>query len=155
MFATRIPPPIYAGVTGAIIWLAPGTFPSLQTIAPPLTWLGWPLIALGVILDLAAFTVFLRHRTTINPVHPARATSVVTSGPYRFSRNPMYLGLVLVLCGLSWLRGAPAGWVLVAVFIFTISEMQIKQEERALTSKFGQAYLDYAGRVPRWLRWRP
>ena len=152
--AIRIPPPVYAGATGALIWGTASVFPALEVFSAPFTLLGWPIIVLGMSVDVAAFAMFWRHRTTINPLHPERATALVQLGPYRFSRNPMYLGLTLVLIGLSWLRGAPACWLFVAMFVWLISKTQISPEEWALERNFGEAYIRYTSKVSRWFGWR-
>lgn len=108
-------------------------------------------IVLGVSIGLAGIRAFRRARTTIDPHHPSRASSIVDRGIYRFSRNPMYLGLVMVLFGVVCWRGTWLGLAVIAGFIAYLTRFQIQPEERLLSERFGDAYLAYRARVRRWL----
>src|SRR3989442_9289182 len=108
-------------------------------------------VALGLVVGLAGILLFWRARTTINPTKPSATSSLVTSGVFRFTRNPMYLSLLLYL--LAW-AAYLANWLaflFLPVFVLYINEFQIKPEERALLSLFGPEYASYKGRVRRWL----
>ena len=94
---------------------------------------------------------FRRSQTTVNPTSPEQATSLVTSGPHRISRNPMYVGMAGLLSAHALSRGAWPGVVPVIAFVAVIDGVQIPEEEAALTAQFGRAYADYAAAVPRWL----
>src|SRR5262245_761244 len=97
----KIPPPVVAVLIGAAMWLASRSGPSLD-LPPLIRTVGAGVIAAsGGILALAAKIAFRRAKTTINPLRPTNASSLVTSGIYRFTRNPMYLGLLLLLIGWS------------------------------------------------------
>ena len=96
-----------------------------------------------------------RERATVNPLHPERATQLITSGLYRFTRNPMYLGLFLVLSGWGCLLGSAGPFLALPVFVWLISALQIVPEEAAMAKRFGAAYASYAQRVPRWISLRP
>ncbi|HWJ80739.1 MAG TPA: isoprenylcysteine carboxylmethyltransferase family protein [Nocardioides sp.] len=142
-----VPPPAYA-VAGALVQraVAPerrsGTF---RKVAGAALALG----SLGVIA--AADVAFRRHHTTVNPFDPGRATSMVTSGPYGFTRNPMYVGMAGLLTAHAVGRG---GWLTplpVAAFVAVIDRTQIPAEERAMRANFGEEYDDYRAHVPRWL----
>ena len=110
------------------------------------------LLALaGLALDVSGLIAFHRAKTTPNPRSPGRSTSIVRSGPYRFTRNPMYLGLALMLLGLCAYLANPATIVAVAVFIAYITRFQIIPEERLLQAKFGESYAQYKRSVRRWL----
>jgi protein-S-isoprenylcysteine O-methyltransferase Ste14 len=100
---------------------------------------------------LAGDREFKRARTTINPFKPENSTALVTSGIYRFTRNPMYVGLTLVLLG--WAAFLCSAWALLGpvVFVVYINRFQISPEERVLSAKFGAAYTEYTARVRRWL----
>lgn len=151
MIRTRIPPPVYALCTGGLIWLLDWYAPVLRWVGAPWNEFGWGLIAIGLGVDLWAVVSFLRTRTTVNPLHPDRASDLVVSGLYRFSRNPMYLGLVLSLSGWAWLLGSPICLVVVWLFARVLVIVQIAPEEAALREKFGDTYLDYSKRVNRWI----
>lgn len=127
-----------------------------QVSALALAWSARPAISLtllsvGMLVALAGVASFRRHKTTVNPLTPEQSSALVTTGIYRFSRNPMYLGFLLVLAawgvflanGLS-LLGLPA-------CVAYMNHFQIQPEERALGQRFGPAYASYSSRVGRWL----
>jgi protein-S-isoprenylcysteine O-methyltransferase Ste14 len=82
---------------------------------------------------------------------PQNTTGIVTSGLYKFSRNPMYVGLLIILTGYAIWLGSVTPFLLLPLFYWLITQMQIKPEERILQQKFGQEYLDYKNTVRRWL----
>jgi len=94
---------------------------------------------------------FRQSHTTVDPVHPERASTLVVGGVYRFTRNPMYLGFALLL--LAWVvyLSAWLGVLVIALFVAYMNRFQIKAEERALESQFGQAFREYKKSVRRWL----
>ena len=100
-----------------------------------------------------ASTRFRRAQTTINPLKPHLASSLVVHGMYRVSRNPMYLGLTLVLTAWALCLGSLSPWIVVALFPVIITVLQIIPEERVLEKLFGEAYLDYRRKVARWIGW--
>jgi protein-S-isoprenylcysteine O-methyltransferase Ste14 len=129
---------------------------STQTVA--IHWWGFTtqaitglLVLLGLILDSGGLLSFIRSKTTINPVKIEKASALVTGGVYRFTRNPMYLGMAFLLTALAiWLQ-TPLAFVGPVLFVGYITRFQIIPEERALLKLFGQEYLDYSQRVRRWL----
>lgn len=95
--------------------------------------------------------VFLRAGTTVNPLAPERTSSLIVHGVYRYSRNPMYLGMVLVLLGWAvWLANAMAFAVLPAYVTF-IDRFQIAPEEAVMARRFGGPFRDYRARTRRWI----
>jgi len=147
----KIPPPVVAIVCALLMWA------SARELAVPISPaalrapLALMLAVVGVGTDLAGFVTFLRVRTTINPLRPARASVLVTTGVYRHTRNPMYLGLALQLLAWAvWLNAAVA-LLFVACFVLYVTRFQIVPEERILAGVFGTAYDDYRSRVRRWL----
>ena len=124
--------------------LAVGESPLRLAISRGLAGLGILVVALGML-------AFYRAKTTINPVNIKAVSSIVTSGVYRYTRNPMYVGLALALVG--WAVHIAVPFVLAgpAVFMLFITRFQIIPEERVLTSKFGEEYRKYQDRVRRWL----
>ena len=144
-----IPPPLYyaAGLAGG---LAIDSVVAAPLGGRPATAVaGVVLAALGLALAVAGVAAVIRHRATIVPHHPVAA--LLTGGPYRLSRNPMYAGLAVVYLGLALLLGS---WWPLALWPFVVVAVRllvIRPEEVYLASRFGQAYGDYRARVRRWL----
>ncbi|WP_036553881.1 methyltransferase family protein [Nocardioides insulae] len=105
----------------------------------------------AVVVAAAGSREFYRHGTTVDPVHPDRASTLVTSGPFRFTRNPMYLGMTGLLVAHAVWRGRPVAVLPAAAFVVYLDRFQIPPEEEALTANFGEDYDDYRSSVPRWL----
>lgn len=147
----RVPPPLVMLGAALIAWEVAGAVPqwSVQgAVARPLAWV---LVALGVGFGIAGLWVFRRAGTTFDPHAPQRTRVLVTTGPYRFTRNPMYLGLALVLLAwCAWLAN-PAALVGVLLFVAYLTRFQIIPEERVMQEKFGAEYASYRNRVRRWL----
>lgn len=107
--------------------------------------------AAGIVIALLGVTTFRRAQTTVNPLNPQAASQLVQQGIFRNSRNPMYLGMLLVLFGWAlWLADVSA-FVPLPFFVWYLNQFQIKPEERALTALFGAAFLQYQQKVRRWL----
>lgn len=100
---------------------------------------------------LAGVISFRRARTTVNPLKPETATALVTSGVYRYTRNPMYLGMLAILVAWAAFLASPAALLGPLGFWTYIQRFQIRPEEKMLTSLFGRAFTDYTSRVRRWL----
>ena len=105
----------------------------------------------GGMIALAAIAAFRRHGTTVNPLTPEASRTVVSGGVYRFSRNPMYLGLLLALLGLAVWLGNLVALVFPPIFALYMNRFQILPEERAMASRFGAAYGRYRRSVRRWI----
>lgn len=150
---TKIPPPVVAAILGVVAWRVARALPSLALDLPDLLR-GVPaalLAATGLALDATALRTFFAARTTVSPLDPSRTSALVERGLYRFTRNPMYLGLLLILAGWTiWLDHALA-FVVLPGFVFYITRFQIVPEERALRERFGDGFSHYAARVSRWL----
>jgi protein-S-isoprenylcysteine O-methyltransferase Ste14 len=109
------------------------------------------LVAAGVLVAVAGVLEFRRARTTVNPTTPQAASSMVRSGIYRHTRNPMYLGMLLVLAAwAAWLAN-PAAFVVLPVFFLYINRFQIEPEERILAGLFAGEFDAYRRSVRRWL----
>ena len=147
----KIPPPIVALLIGVAMWFASHSGPSIELplLERAIAFLVIALVGGGT--ALAGDLEFKRAKTTINPLKPQNTSALVTSGIYRFTRNPMYVGLALVVLG--WAAFLCSAWALAGpvAFVLYIGRFQIAPEERILVAKFGAAYSDYASRVRRWL----
>lgn len=147
----RVPPPIVfvilAAAMLAVSRLAPGipfAHDLRLAVADSLAWIALIVAALGI-------TSFRRAGTTIDPIHIDAASALVTTGIYRYTRNPMYLGLSLLLT--AWAVYLTVPWTALgpAAFMIFITRFQIIPEERALQRKFGATYKEYRSSVRRWL----
>ena len=147
----RIPPPVIALICALFMWAVFKLTPELNFAFTGQKIIAGLVTALGLSLDVISVKGFWTARTTINPIKLEKTSALVTSGLYRMSRNPMYLGMALVLSGWAIWLGNPLNVIGLAIFIGMMNVLQIKPEEAALTEKFGQAYLDYQRRVRRWI----
>ena len=116
-----------------------------------LTLLSYVLFLLGLGILFSAARSFKEHQTTINPIKIETASSLVVSGIFNYSRNPMYLGMALILLGLSLKFNIIGGLIFTALFILYITSFQIKPEEKAMQKIFGEEFLSYKNKVRRWL----
>ena len=109
------------------------------------------LFLLGALVALAGVLAFRSSRTTVDPRKPEATSALVSSGVYRYSRNPMYVGFAL--CLLAWGVFLTSAWALIGVIVFVMymNRFQIAPEERALRELFGEDFRDYERRVRRWL----
>lgn len=114
-------------------------------------WSAIAVAALGACFCIAGVVSFRRAKTTVNPLRPGTASSLVDSGIYRFTRNPMYLGFALFLAAWAAYLASPAALLGVAAFVLYIDRLQIQPEERALSALFGEAFERYRKRVRKWI----
>ena len=145
------PPPLVALILAFAMWLLHRQTAGLAVAFPFQVHFAAVLAIIGLALDLNALRRFLKARTTISPFRPNRTERLVTGGVYRLTRNPMYLGMLLLLSAWAVWLGNPLNLAALAAYVAFITQFQIKPEERALAKKFGQPYLDYCARVRRWL----
>jgi protein-S-isoprenylcysteine O-methyltransferase Ste14 len=151
----RVPPPLIllvcAALMGTLAWALP-VCAAWPRGAWPFSWgaaLGLALA--GGALALGGMREFRRARTTADPRAPARARTLVTSGVYGLTRNPMYLGLLLALLGWAAYLGNAATLLGPLLWALWLGRFQIAPEERILRERFGEHYTRYAARVRRWL----
>jgi protein-S-isoprenylcysteine O-methyltransferase Ste14 len=147
----RIPPPLVALIAAAAMSGVARAFPALPAPEGLRLALGLGLAGLGVACDLAGIVAFRRVGANVNPMRLDRGEGLATGGVYRFTRNPMYLGLALLLSGYALYQMRPLALLGPVAFVAYITRFQILPEERAMTEKFGAAYEDYRRRVRRWL----
>lgn len=125
--------------------------PGLTAFFPGRLALAFIVLALGLTVVVAGVFEFRRARTTVDPMHPEKATAVVDSGVYRITRNPMYLGMLLTLIAWAVFLANPLTLAGPVLFILALNRLQIGPEERALTQRFGDPYGVYLRRVRRWI----
>ncbi len=147
----KIPPPLVALCIALAMWLTsrivrPIDVPHLLRIGAALAFL-----VVGIGFDVAGLVSFMRARTTVNPLRPAATSALVVSGVYRLTRNPMYLGLLLVLVAWATFLANGVAYLLAPLFVLYIGRFQIVPEERMLADKFGTDFAAYRARVRRWL----
>jgi len=147
----KIPPPVYALSIGIIMWLLNQYFPVAHWISSPWNRIGLGIIVITFFLDLSSLYLFLKKHTTPNPMSPKSTKSLVTKGLYKYSRNPMYVGLLTILFGYGIWLGSITPFLALPLFYWLITTQQIIPEETILEDKFGVEYLDYKARVRRWL----
>ena len=146
---TKIPPPILALVMIVLIYLS--SFFIESTTFNYQGSLSVLVLILGLACAIPSFKLFARYKTTISPLKPSDATALVTEGMYRYSRNPMYLGLLLLTIASTIWFGTWFGIIINIVFIFLINFLQIIPEEEALLEIFGEEYEEYKKNVRRWI----
>ncbi|WP_333797221.1 methyltransferase family protein [Rheinheimera sp.] len=151
----KIPPLLLVLIFAGLMFAARHLLPLWQVIPPELWWWRAGLAGLwalaGVMVALLGVVTFRRAKTTVNPLTPQAASDLVQNGIFRYSRNPMYLGMLLVLVAWAlWLADISA-FVPLPFFVWYLNQFQIQPEERALTALFGAAFLQYQQKVRRWL----
>ena len=147
----KVPPLAVGALLAALIWLVSRLVPGFYFVFPGREFFALTLAIGGAMTIVLGVASFRRAKTTINPMKPESSSSLVISGIYKLSRNPMYLGFLLVLVGWTVFFSNALAFVFVPVFIFYMNRFQIDPEERALAGKFGQEFVDYKSRVRRWL----
>ncbi|WP_372827826.1 isoprenylcysteine carboxylmethyltransferase family protein [Polaromonas sp.] len=150
-FELKIPPPAVALVIALLMWLTSFLFGSIPI---PLVYrlsAALVLLVIGQGISISGIVSFRRARTTLNPFKPATSSALVTGGIFSFTRNPMYLGLLLTLLGWAAFLASPPTLVFLFLYVVYINRFQIDPEERVLSSIFGDGYAAYKTRVRRWV----
>jgi len=147
----KIPPPIVVLICSLSMWLISLISPLIETGFFVRVILSLAIFTVGSFFCIAGVVSFRKAKTTVNPLKPETASSLVSSGVYRISRNPMYVGLSLFLVSLSTYLSSPLSIIGVVAFIFYMNRFQIEPEERALKEIFGTDFLNYMSQVRRWL----
>jgi protein-S-isoprenylcysteine O-methyltransferase Ste14 len=147
----RIPPPLVALTVAGGMWFVPRSAPVLGLPQVARVGVAIALAMLGAAVALAGVLSFRRARTTVNPLKPETSAALVTGGVYSFTRNPMYLGMLLALLG--WAAYLSSIWSLLGpvLFVMYIARFQIVPEEKVLDRLFGTSFAEYRRRVRRWI----
>jgi protein-S-isoprenylcysteine O-methyltransferase Ste14 len=147
--SNKIPPPIVTLFFGLCIYLSRPYFPELSfSILNSLSTISF---VLGITVFATAVSSFKRQNTTVNPISIEKASSLVVNGVFKYSRNPMYLGMLFILLGLTFKFNLIGGLLFTSIFVIFISIFQIKPEEAAMEKLFDQEWKDYIKNVRRWL----
>ncbi len=146
---TKIPPPIVTLVFGLSIYFSRGIFQAVEIKYS--FYIGILLLILGLAVLIFAVRLFRKDKTTVNPLSPEQATKLVTDGIFKYSRNPMYLGMALILCSIAVFFNLIGGIILVALFCVYITKFQIIPEERAMSNLFSQDFDKYKEATRRWI----
>ena len=147
---TKIPPPIVTFLFGLSIYFSRGIFQAVEIKHS--FYIGILLLILGLAVLISAVRLFRKDETTVNPLSPEQATKLVTDGIFKYSRNPMYLGLTSILLSSAIYFSSLFGVIIyVPLFIFFITIFQIIPEEEAMRELFKDKYKDYCSNVRRWI----
>ena len=143
---TKIPPPILTIITLSIIYLFDLNEYNLNTdIISIIT------LFIGLIFIISAVIQFINRKTTVNPTKPHKTSTLVITGTYKITRNPMYLGMLLIIISFALYNASIISIILIPLFIFYINKFQIEPEEFEMRKKFGKEYEDYCKKVDRWI----
>jgi protein-S-isoprenylcysteine O-methyltransferase Ste14 len=146
---TKIPPPIVAILFAVLIFYFSDSFAYVDL--PFKIYISLFFVLLGFFITFSSARNFKKKETTVNPIKPEEASQLVTDGFFKITRNPMYLGMLLFLLGLSIYNGLIVGLVFLPLFVGYITFFQIIPEERAMIKIFGEDYKAYMKKVRRWI----
>ena len=149
--SNKIPPPIVTLVFGLLIYFTRNYFPSYENISFVFNVLSIVLLIGGITITGTAIAAFKNHQTTVNPINIEKATSLVTSGIFMISRNPMYLGMFSVLLAVSLKFNLIGGIILSTVFMLFITKFQIIPEEIAMEKLFKDEFIHYKKKTRMWI----
>ena len=146
---TKIPPPLI-GLTFILInYLSTFLFESVSF--PYQEIISLLILSSGFLIIVTAARLFSRYKTIISPITPEKSTSLVTEGVFSFSRNPMYLGMLIIITSSSIFFATWVGLLLIILFIVIINFFQIEPEEKMMRKLFGEEYEAYTTKVRRWI----
>ena len=145
----RIVPPAYLFIALLLMWLFQRYFPVHQYIHTPVAYAGVIPVLFGIAMAAISAGMFLKADTGLEPFD--EATTLVTGGFFRYTRNPMYMGMFLMLFGVAFLLGSLSALLPLMLFVLIIRYNFVAGEERFLEAAFGQQYLDYKSEVRRWI----
>ncbi len=147
----KIPPAILMVIFGVVMWLMDWLLPMFKQDWLWHDWAARSVFLLGIFFIVSGIVSFKKARTTVDPTHPEKASSVVTTGIYRLTRNPMYLGFLLMLLAFVFKLANPITLTMLPLFVWYMNHFQIMPEEQALMELFGVEYKKYLAQVRRWV----
>ena len=145
----KILPPMYFLLSLILLITLYFNFSIIKFIYPPYNWIGILFIIFGITMNLWANNLFKKKGTAVNPNE--KPSVLITNGPFRLSRNPMYLGMTAILLGISMISNSLITLIAPVLFITIIQILFITAEEKLLESIFNKEYLDYKEKVRRWI----
>ncbi|MDZ4728796.1 MAG: isoprenylcysteine carboxylmethyltransferase family protein [Xanthomonadales bacterium] len=145
----RIFPPVWLLLCVSAMFALDRWLPLIQFYPRLSGWPSWLMVAPGLALILIAANGFKRAKTGVVPF--SKSTALVTDGVYRYTRNPMYLGMALILAGIATKLGSLSAWLPVISFVFIIQRQFIRNEEIFLTAIYSDDYREFIQKVRRWL----
>ena len=145
----KIPPPIVTLISGLAIYFSRNLFPDHYELI--LDFFSILLLIGGIIIIRTAFLSFKKHQTTINPLNLTKTSSLVTTGVFKYTRNPMYLGMVFILLSITLKFNLYGGLIFILFFFYFITKFQISPEEKAMENLFGEEFKNYKKTTRRWL----
>ena len=145
----KIMPPTYLMVLLILLIGAHLIIPVKKIIFPPYSYLGWILVAIGVFLNLWVDFKFKKKGTTIKSYN--LPSKFITSGAYKISRHPVYLGMLMILLGTAIILGSAISFIFPIIFVILTEYLFISTEEKNMERVFGKKYLDYKKKVRRWI----
>jgi protein-S-isoprenylcysteine O-methyltransferase Ste14 len=147
----KVPPLALVFLMAALMWLVTWAIPTIGFKLPARTLVSVSVAVAGMVITGLGVASFRRANTTVNPMKPASSSTLVVSGIYRYTRNPMYLGFLLGLIGWAIYLSNALAFFLLPAFVAYINRFQIGPEEKALGVLFGEQFVAYCSRVRRWL----
>ena len=146
---TKIPPPIVALICIAINYLS--TYLMNPIKVPNIEKIGGLILFIGLLTAMLAILLFKKNKTTVNPMSPLKTTTLVTTGIFSITRNPMYLGLFFVISSTILFFGSWFGITSLMFYVWYINKFQIIPEEEAMEKLFGNKYHEYRQNVRKWI----
>lgn len=151
MLELKIPPVAIVLIVAALMWLISAAVPEFTLSFPGRSFVSGFLVFVGITVTILGVFSFRRAKTTLNPMRPDSTSSLVVEGVYKVTRNPMYLGFLLVLLGWAVFLSNPLSYTFIPAFVVYMNRFQIAPEEKALEAVFQDIFRAYKAKVRRWL----
>ena len=147
----KVPPVLLVIIFVAIMWMVADWVPQVQMVIPYKEIVLYGMLGLGFVFSILGVASFRKAKTTVNPTKPKESSSLVQTGIYRYTRNPMYVGFLMVLVGCALYLENVLSLLFCLLFIWYMNQFQIKPEERFLKTLFADEFVSYKKKVRRWL----
>ncbi len=147
----KIPPALQVAIFAILMWVIKKLTVITHFEFEQQKTISWIIFSIGILIGIIAIYTFRKARTTVDPLHPAKASKLVIVSIYKISRNPMYLGMLFILFAFVIRLGNLFTFPVLILYIWYITTFQIKPEEKVLAKLFGDDYSSYCKRVRRWI----